>query len=60
MDLLNNNEILNMYDQLEVSVAIIDRDLKIIYLNQAAQKFYGKIFGERNYLGILQSSVILR
>ncbi len=51
MELLNNDQILNMYDQLEVSVAIIDRDLKIIYLNQTAQKFYSKIFGERNYLG---------
>ena len=51
MDLLNNNQILDMYNSFGASVAVIDRDLKIIYLNRTAQAFYSKLFGERDYLG---------
>lgn len=51
MDLLNHDQIFAMYEQLGLSVAVIDRDLKIIYRNQAAQAFYSKFFGEREYLG---------
>lgn len=51
MDILNSEQILKMYEQTGVPVAVIDRDMKIIYCNQAAQKFYSKLFGERDYLG---------
>ena len=51
MDLLNSDQILDMYNRLGAPVALIDRDMKIIYLNQAAQRFYSKVFGERDYLG---------
>ncbi len=51
MELLNSEQILALYDGLGAAVALIDRDLKIVYLNQAAQKFYSKVFGPREYLG---------
>ena len=51
MDILNSQQILAMYDQLGLSVAVMDRNLKLIYVNQAAQKTYSKLFGERDYLG---------
>ena len=47
MELLNSEQILALYDGLGAAVALIDRDLKIVYLNQAAQKFYSKVFGPR-------------
>ena len=51
MDILSNDQILNMYDRLGASIAMIDRDMKLVYLNQAAQELYSRLFGERNYLG---------
>ena len=51
MEPLDSQQILARYDQLGVAVAVIDRDMKIIYCNQQAQKFYSKVFGEREYLG---------
>ncbi len=51
MDILNSGQILDLYDNMGLSVAVIDRDLKIIYRNQAAQRLYSKLFGEREYLG---------
>ena len=51
MEPLDSQQILAMYDQLGAAIAVIDRDMKIIYCNQQAQKFYSKVFGEREYLG---------
>lgn len=51
MECLDQTQILAFYDQLGASVALIDRDMKLIYLNQAAQKLYSKLFGPRDYLG---------
>ena len=51
MEPLDSQQILAMYDQLGAAIAVIDRDMKIIYCNQKAQKFYSKVFGEREYLG---------
>ena len=51
MNLLNNDQILAMYDQMGLSVALMDRDMKIIYINRAGQEFYSRFFGERDYLG---------
>ena len=51
MDILNQDQIIALFDQCDVSVAVMDNDMKIIYCNQAAQKFYSKVFGEREYLG---------
>ena len=51
VDILKNEQILRMYEEINVSIAVIDRDLKMIYCNPAAQKFYSKLFGERDYLG---------
>ena len=51
MELLNNDQIVKLFDQCGFAVAVMDHDMKIIYCNQAAQKFYSKVFGEREYLG---------
>ncbi|MCD7893605.1 MAG: PAS domain-containing protein [Erysipelotrichaceae bacterium] len=51
MEVLNNNEIIEMFDKLGLSIAVFDRDMKMIYMNERAKWFYSKVFKAENILG---------
>ena len=51
MEVLGNSEILDMFDNLGVSIAVFDRDMKMIYMNEHAKWFYKTVVGAEDLLG---------
>lgn len=51
MEVINNNQIAEMYHKLGVSIAVFDREMNMIYMNEKAQEFYEKMFGAKDILG---------
>ncbi len=51
MEVLSNNEIIKMFDSLELSIAVFDRDMKMIYMNERAKWFYSNVFQVNDILG---------
>ena len=51
MKVLDHAEILKMFDNLGVSIAVFDRDMKMIYMNEHAKWFYKTVFGAEDLLG---------
>lgn len=51
MNVLEDNEIVKMFDQLGVSIAVFDRNMKMIYMNERAKWFYKTVFGAQDIKG---------
>lgn len=51
MDIFNTEQIVSMYKCLEVSMAVFDRDMKMVYMNDKSHEFYKKMFGASDLLG---------
>jgi transcriptional regulator with PAS, ATPase and Fis domain len=51
MKVRNSDEIVEMFEKLGVSIAVFDRDMKMIYMNDRAKWFYRQVFGAENILG---------
>lgn len=51
MNVLNDNETVKMFENLGVSIAVFDRDMKMIYMNEKAKWFYNNVFGAEDILG---------
>ena len=51
MEVLNSKETLEMFDRLGVSIAVFDRDMHMIYMNERAKWFYHTVFSASDLLG---------
>lgn len=51
MDVLKDNEIIKLFENLGVSIAVFDRSMKMIYMNEKAKWFYHHVFGASDILG---------
>lgn len=51
MKTLQENEIVTLFENLGLSIAIFDRDMNMIYMNQRARWFYQHVFGASDILG---------
>ncbi len=51
MDILSNEKIISMYQGLGVSMAVFDRDMKMVFMNDKAHGFYEKMFHTSDILG---------
>lgn len=50
-NILNDNEILEMFKKIDISMAVFDRNMNMIYMNEKANEFYKKMFHAENLLG---------
>ena len=48
---LNNDEIIDMFNSLGASVAVLDENMNMMYMNEKARWFYKTVFGAGNILG---------
>lgn len=51
MEILKENEVIKMFNELGVSIAVFDRNMKMIYMNEHAKWFYNHVFGAQNIIG---------
>lgn len=51
MNVLNHTEIEDMFQNLGLSIAVFDRDMNMIYMNERAKWFYQNVFGAKDILG---------
>jgi transcriptional regulator with PAS, ATPase and Fis domain len=48
---LEENKILEMFQNIDVSIAVFDRDMNMVYMNERAKWFYNHVFGANDILG---------
>ena len=51
MEVLNDNEVIDMFNNLGASIAVFDRDMHMIYMNERAKWFYKTVFAAKDLLG---------
>ena len=51
MDVCSSSQIVEMFEKLGVSIAVFDRSMKMIYMNDRARWFYHQVFGAEDLLG---------
>lgn len=49
--ILKDHEILDMFRHLNVSIAVLDENMNILYMNERAKWFYKTVFQAENLLG---------
>lgn len=49
--ILDDNAVLNMFKNLDVSIAVLDEEMNILYMNDKARWFYKTVFSANDILG---------